>query len=65
MNMFFASLCLIAYTAGVAIFGIIVGIDIGFSLGSQKKEERVKTSKLSSPNEGTIFSPVRVKGGIR
>lgn len=22
-------------------------------------------SKLSSPNEGTIFSPVRVEGGIR
>ena len=24
-----------------------------------------EASKLSSPNEGTIFSPVKVKGGIR
>ena len=35
--MFFASLCLIAYTAGVSIFGIIVGIDIGFCLGRRRQ----------------------------
>ena len=41
------------------------------SLPARRKGEPYKTiwfdeaSKISSPNEGTIFSPVRVEGGIR